>query len=58
MRTPLRTAARIGIMRLPQPLFPTFVVCVVGSNPIGRKSLLRGGYVDLSVTHHVAHQPL
>ena len=40
------------------PLFPSLVVCVVCGDPIGNKSCLRGGYVDLSITDHVTHQPL
>ena len=38
--------------------FPGLVVCVVCGDPIGNKSCLRGGYVDLSITDHVTHQPL
>jgi len=49
---------RIWSRFLPLPLFPNLVVCAVCGDPIGRKSFLRGGYVDLSVTDHVTHQPL
>jgi hypothetical protein len=43
---------------LPQPFFPTLVVCMVCGDPIGRKSFLRDGYVDLFITDQVTHQPL
>ena len=43
---------------LPPPLLPSLVICVIGGDPIGRKSFLNGGYVDLSIADHVTHQPL
>ena len=40
------------------PLFRALVVYVICGDPVGRKSLLRGGNVDLSITNHAAHPSL
>src|SRR5271169_5493418 len=42
----------------PLPSFPPLVVFLIGGDPVGRKSLLCRGYIDLPVTDHITHQPL
>ena len=41
----------------PLPSFPSFVVFLICGDPVGRKSLLCGGYIDLPITDHITHQP-